>query len=201
MSLIAAQPIYRTVNRFARRLLPLLAVVLLGGPLALLAQPSTVILVRHAEKAAVTGDDPPLSELGTVRAADLALALRASIPSAIIVSSRQRTALTAADVVRASGTTPQIVSLDGGGAVHIAAVAKAVQQASGVVLVVGHSNTIPAVIKALGGPSLPDICDATYSHLFVMTPARDGKPSTLVMSRYGAHEGPVPASCGGMIPK
>ena len=201
MSLISSKRLGHNVYEMWFRIVPLLGVALLGSACALDAQPSSVILVRHAEKAAVAGDDPPLSELGTARAADLAIALRASMPSAIIVSSRQRTALTAADVAKTSGITSTVVSLEGGGAAHIAAVAKAVQQASGVVLVVGHSNTIPAVIKALGGPSLPDICDATYSHLFVMTPARDGKPPTLVMSRYGAKEGPVPASCVGMIPK
>jgi len=62
--------------------------------------------------------------------------------------------------------------MEGGAATHIAAVAKAVQQAKGVVLVVGHSNTVPAIIKALGGPTLPDICDANYSYFFVLTPAR-----------------------------
>ncbi len=201
MSLMLSKRLCHNVYWLWFRLVPLLGVVLLGSARVLTAQPSSVILVRHAEKAAVAGDDPPLSELGTARATDLALALRASMPSAIIVSSRQRTALTAADVAKASGIAPTVVSLDGGAAAHIAAVAKAVQQASGVVLIVGHSNTIPAVIKALGGPGLPDICDATYSHLFVMTPARDGKPPTLVMSRYGATEGPVPASCVGMLSK
>lgn len=92
-----------------------------------------------------------------------------------------------------------MVSLEGGGAAHIAAVASAVSQTKGVVLVVGHSNTIPAVIAALGGPRLPDICDATYSDLFVLTPPRGGATSTLVIFRYGANEGQVPASCTGMI--
>jgi phosphohistidine phosphatase SixA len=177
--------------------------VMAMAPTATTAQsgPSMVILVRHAEKAAVSGDDPPISELGHERALALAAALTSSPPSAIIVSSRKRTVETAADVAKATGVAPQVISLDGGGAAHIAAVAAAVRQTRGVVLVVGHSNTIPAVIKALGGPTLPDICDATYSHLFVLTPAHDGQPAALVMSRFGANEGPPPASCAGMIPK
>ena len=163
--------------------------------------PTAVILVRHAEKAAIAGDDPPISEIGHERARALAAALAASPPSAIIVSSRIRTAETAADVAKAVGVTPQVISLDGGGAAHIAAVVAAVRQSHGVVLVVGHSNTVPAVMKALGGPTLPDICDATYSHLFVLTPSRDGKSATVVMSRFGASEAAPPASCPGMIPK
>lgn len=162
--------------------------------------PTQVILVRHAEKATVGGDDPALSELGKARAADLAAALRSAPPSAIIVSSLQRTALTAADVVAATGVTPQAIPV-AGGAAHIAAVASAVQKQTGTVLVVGHSNTVPAIIKALGGPSLPDICDATYSHLFVFTPARDGRAASLIVSRFGANEAAPPATCAGMIPK
>ena len=160
-----------------------------------------VVLVRHAEKAAVPGDDPPLSDIGRERAEALAGAMVSSKPSAIIVSTRQRTALTAEVIAKRAGVTPQAISLDGGGAAHIAAVAKAVQQATGVVLVVGHSNTVPAIIKALGGPSLPDICDATYSHFFVLVPARDGQPAALTVSRFGAAEPAPPASCAGMIPR
>lgn len=172
--------------------------VVRATPLA--AQPSMVILVRHAEKAAVPGDDPPLSELGIARANDLWEALRASPPSAIIGSTRQRTTLTAAAVAKATGVVPQAISLDGGGAAHIAAVAAAVRAQRGVVLVVGHSNTVPAIIKALGGPTLPDICDATYSHLFVLSMTPNSAPA-LVMSRYGANEAAPPATCAGMIPR
>ncbi len=170
-------------------------------PRVVSAQPSLVILVRHAEKAAVPGDDPPLSEIGQQRARDLAAALVASPPNAIVVSSRQRTALTAEPVAKATGVTPTVISLEGGGAAHIAAVAAAVKAQKGVVLVVGHSNTVPAVIKALGGPSLPDICDATYTHFFVLQPASPTHAASLVMSRFGAAEAPPPATCAGMTPK
>jgi phosphohistidine phosphatase SixA len=177
-----------------------LVMIVTAAP-GLSAQPSMVVLVRHAEKAAVAGNDPPLSDVGTERAAALATALVSSKPSAIIVSSLQRTGLTAQVVAKQAGVTPQVISMEGGSAAHIAAVAKAVQQAKGVVLVVGHSNTVPAIIKALGGPTLPDICDATYSHFFVFVPARDGHPAALTVSHFGAAEPPPPASCTGMIPR
>jgi phosphohistidine phosphatase SixA len=186
-------------NALVRWCTRLCLAMLIAVPLQ--AQPSLVILVRHAEKAAVPGDDPPLSELGQTRAMDLARTLRAAPPSAIIVSARQRTGLTATEVVKATGVTPQVIALDGGGAAHVAAVAKAVQQSKGVVLVVGHSNTVPAIIKALGGPSLPDICDATYSDFFVLTPRVGDAPAHLVISRFGANEPPPPASCRGMVPR
>ena len=165
------------------------------------AQPSMVVLVRHAEKAAVPGNDPPLSDIGTARAAALAEAMVASKPNAIVVSTLQRTSLTAQVVAKQTGVTPQQIGMEGGSAAHIAAVAKAVQQAKGVVLVVGHSNTVPAIIKALGGPALPDICDANYSYFFVLSPARDGQPAALTISHFGAAEPAPPATCAGMTPK
>ena len=163
--------------------------------------PSMVILVRHAEKAAVPGDDPPLSDIGRVRATALAEALATSPPTAIIVSSRQRTSLTAEAVMARTRVVPLVISLEGGGAAHIAAVAAAVRQQQGVVLVVGHSNTTAAIIKALGGPTLPDICDATYSHFFVLTLANGAQPAALTMSRFGAAEPAPPVSCAAMIPR
>jgi phosphohistidine phosphatase SixA len=190
-----------------RRWLPCalgLAVLAMAAvPAAIRAQtgPSVVILVRHAEKAAVPGDDPPISEIGKERAAALASALLSAPPSTIIVSSRQRTGMTAEGVAKAVNLKPQVISLDGGAATHVASVAAAVRAAHGAVLVVGHSNTVPAIIKALGGPSLPDICDATYSQLFTLTPARGDQPAALVISRYGAAEPPPPASCAGMVPR
>lgn len=163
--------------------------------------PRLVILVRHAEKAAVPGDDPPLSELGQVRAAALAAAMRSSPPTAIVTSTRRRTFETSDTVSKHTGVVAQRISLDGGGAAHIAAVAAAVRKQRGVVLVVGHSNTIPAIVTALGGPALPDICDATYSHFFVLVPAVGTQPATLTLARFGADEPPPPASCVGMIAK
>lgn len=194
-----------TGRRVVRELAMLCVAVIVGGVstsrAAAQAGPSLVILVRHAEKAAMPGDDPPISDVGHARALALAMALKASPPTTIIVSSRKRTAETAEEVANATGVTPQVISLDGGGAAAIAAAAAAVRRATGVVLVVGHSNTVPAIIKALGGPTLPDICDATYSHFFVLTLAHDAQPAALVIARYGANEGAPPPTCVGMTPK
>jgi len=38
-----------------------------------------------------------------------------------------------------------------------------------VVMIVGHSNTLPAIIKALGGPDVT-IADDDYGELFVLAP-------------------------------
>ena len=67
------------------------AALLLAGA----AQAQTVILVRHAEKAAAPADDPPLTPAGLARAQDLKARLAAAGVTLVIHSEFQRTRLTA----------------------------------------------------------------------------------------------------------
>lgn len=164
-------------------------------PLRIEAQPSLVILVRHGEKEAQPADDPSLSPAGIARAQALADALKDTKPSAVIVTARKRTAETGAPVAKQAGVTPTVIELTGP---HVKNVADAVMKQTGTVVVVGHSNTVPAIITALGGPKLPDICDASYATLFVFTPARAGQAAQLVKSSYGAADAPNAASCAPM---
>lgn len=178
-------------RRFRLALIALAPFLLLGAAHAVSAQqgPSLVVLVRHAEKAAQPVADPALTEAGVARALALADAVAHAAPTAIIVSATKRTADTAIPSATKFGVTPQVISLVGGSTAHITAVADAVRKQSGVVLVIGHSNTIPAIIRALGGPTLLDICDSTYNLLFILLPARDGLPAMLVVGQYGAEQG------------
>jgi phosphohistidine phosphatase SixA len=179
--------------------------LLLFGALTLpstgVAQPSMVILVRHGEKQPTPADDPSLSDAGVARAQALAEALNHAPPGTIVVSSRKRTVETAAVVARRTGVTLTVVSLDGGGATHVQAVAEAVLRAKGVVLVVGHSNTVPAIVGALGGPTLPNICDASYATMFVLTPGANGASAMVVRTSYGVADAPGATGCAGMVPK
>ena len=158
-----------------------------------------VLLVRHAEKAAVPGDDPPLSEAGTTRARALADSLRGVGVTAVIVSPRRRTAETAAPLAAARGLTPEVVPFGASPAEHVQAVAAAVRRhAGGVVLVVGHSNTVPAIVTALGGPRLPDLCDASYATLFTVRLAASSGAPTVSRSGYGTPDPAGADSCAGM---
>ena len=191
-----------------------------GSPPA--AAPSTrqatvVLLVRHAEKAPAPADDPPLSEAGSVRARALAAALADAGVDAIVVTPRLRTRATAQPLADARGLQPEEVALAGGAAAHAQAVAAAVRRhAGGVVLVVGHSNTIPAIVAALGGPSFPDLCDGEYSNLYMLvlepgSPTGDpaagpAAPATtaahLVRSHYGQADDPAALrACAAMTPR
>jgi broad specificity phosphatase PhoE len=178
-----------------RRLILLLAAAVLVAPAAHAQSDRLVILVRHAEADGEPSSDPPLTEAGTARAGALARALRATNIGTVIVSPRARTRLTAGPLLANQGLEPNVVGFDGGRERHIQAVAEAVAAAPGTraVLVVGHSNTIPAIVGALGGPDLPDLCHGQYSSLFVMH-IGDGS-AKLVRGTYGTPDAPDAGEC------
>lgn len=149
---------------------------------AVLAQSTTVVLVRHAEKVDDSAD-PILSETGSARAAALADALADAGVTAIFTTQFQRTRLTAAPLGERAGVTPIVVAATSGN--HIADVAARVREAAneGTVVVVGHSNTVPAIILALGGPDVGQIPDSQYHNLFVLTLSDGGV--RLIRGEYG----------------
>ena len=153
------------------------------------AMPDLVVLVRHAEKAAETGGDRALSAEGEQRALALARALQGLKVNVIVTTQARRTQDTAAPLARAVGVQPQVVQARRGAlAEHVREVADAVRSQSGVVVVVGHSNTVPAVLAALGGPMLSDLCETSFHHLFLLRP-----PAGWAQLSYGAPS-PAPAS-------
>ena len=182
MARMRGMPAYRSLAGLAGT-----AIVFAGSTLA--AQPSTVILVRHAERAAEPANDPVLTEAGSQRALALREALRGARVTSIITTHLQRTQLTAKPIADAGGLTPIVVRA--GGPAHADSVAAAVRRrpAGDVVLVVGHSNTIPAIVGSLGGPKLPDLCESQYSMLYILEFAASGPPR-FIEARYGAADPP-----------
>jgi broad specificity phosphatase PhoE len=183
----------RLLTRFA------LAFTLAAGLSAIVsAQPSTVILVRHAEKASQTESDPVLSDAGTQRAKDLAATLADARVASVITTQYQRTRLTAAALLEATKLAPIVVATGSNTAAHVAEVAAAVRArpAGEVVLVVGHSNTIPAILTALGGPKMANLCDSQYSWLFVLEMSGPNPPK-LIRAHYGAAD-PADTTCAAM---
>lgn len=163
-------------------------------------KPTTVYLVRHAEKGTTPAADPPLTPAGAARAQALATLLTDSGVTAVITTELARTRETAAPLAAARRLTPVVVGVRVAPAAHISGVVDAVRaQGGGVVLVVGHSNTIPRIVEALGGPALPDLCDAAYSNLFVvrMVP---GRPATFTRTKFGAADPDGSDVCAGMKP-
>jgi len=163
-----------------RPLLRLLLTVILA--VLVMASPAscqlTVILSRHAEKAAAPPKDPPLSSAGEKRAALLAGLLTDVPVDAIYTSEYVRTQQTAAPLAAHNHLKPIVVP-----AADPAALVKAVRERqTGVVVIVGHSNTVPGIIATLGGPTV-SIADSEYDNLFILT--LDGSKSSLLRLRFG----------------
>jgi broad specificity phosphatase PhoE len=147
----------------------LLLLLLSGLFVSAAAAQSTVFLVRHAEKAAGGGTDPNLSDAGRKRAARLAQVLKDAGISRIFVTQFKRTKQTAAPLATRLHLTPISVPAE-----NSAQLNTQLRASSGNVLVVGHSNTISAMIAALGITTSIQIGENDYDNLFVLV--RHGTP-------------------------
>lgn len=143
-----------------------------------MAEPTQVIVVRHAERAAEPKDDPALSPDGVARAEQLAETLRLAQVGTIFTTHYRRTQETAGPLARKLGLKPQVLTIRKGELpAHIAEVAAEVRKASGVVLVVGHSNTVAGIVAALSASRPMILCETSFSHLFVVTPGEPARPA------------------------
>jgi broad specificity phosphatase PhoE len=135
-----------------------------------------IFLVRHAEKES-QATDTPLSLAGKQRADCLAATIKDNVIATVITSEFQRTQQTAAPVVSAGDITPKVIP-----AADVASTAHSAKEsaATGNVLVVAHSNTIPDILARLGVPKA-SVNDSEYDRLFIVTL---GSNPTLTAVRY-----------------
>lgn len=148
------------------------------------SQVTTVILVRHAEKAAEPAADPPLTDAGQLRANELARVLGSAGIDAIYTTPFARTRATATPLAAALKVTPIEMRTGPTYAADMAATIIAKHRGS-TVLVVGHSNSTQHVIHALGIADAPKIEESTFDNLFIVSLA-DGSEPRLTSLRYGA---------------
>ena len=158
----------------ARLLAALALIALTLIPLRASAQ-QAIYLVRHAEQVQ-SADDPPLTEAGQQRARALASFLRDAGITAVYSSQAQRTRQTAQPMAGALGVQVQQVPRENT-AELIARVRK--EEPRGRVLVVGHSETVPQILKALGHPEELTIDRTDYDNVFVVVPNGTAPPTVL----------------------
>jgi broad specificity phosphatase PhoE len=161
-----------------------LVFALLATSLAAAPQPvTTVILVRHAEKAS-QDDDSPLSVAGVERAKELARVLSGVKVDAIYTTQFKRTRDTALPVAEALGVTPVVRNT---GKTYATDLAKHIIDAhrGQTVLVVGHSNSTIDVIKAFGASDVAAMPDSQYDNLYVLTDVEGAAPKVVTL-RFGA---------------
>ena len=135
-----------------------------------------MILVRHAERLS-SGSDPGLSAAGKRRAALLANMFGDANVSLILTSRFRRTRDTAAPLAHKTGLTPEVIADDS------AQARTQILSGGPCVVVIGHSDTVPAFIQVLGGPSGIEILDEEFYRMFVISMAPSGAVSLLQM-RY-----------------
>jgi broad specificity phosphatase PhoE len=142
------------------------------------ADAQSVFLVRHAERAdagaapAMMASDPDLSPTGTARAESLAAMLKDANVRTIVTTEYKRTKQTAAPLARTLGIEPAVIASQ-----DTAGLAARLKAATGNVLVVGHSNTLPEIIKLLGIDEPVTIAEAAFDDLFIVS--RVGAPALL----------------------
>jgi broad specificity phosphatase PhoE len=168
----------RAILRFLR--LPLAAAVLLAAVPAS-AQVTTVLVVRHAEKASTGGKDPHLSPAGRLRAKELAHAAGAAGVTAVYATHLQRTQETVAPLAAALRLTP--VVKDAGRTEELVEEIQSTRRGQ-TVLVCGHSDTVPEIVKRLTGTAVEPIPDARFDGLYVVT-LNEGESGRVTRVRYG----------------
>jgi phosphohistidine phosphatase SixA len=142
-----------------------------------------IILVRHAEKALDANEaSVPLSEAGRARAARLAQMLAVSGVTAIYATDTERARQTAEPLARASKLeirTYSPRSAAGKLAPQLLLDRLKKDDPSGIVLVVGHQNTVPNLLAALGYGEKSDIGDKQFDDLFIVVPKATGPPAVV----------------------
>lgn len=166
-------PRNRIGSRAGRRVLVSLALVMTAIPA--LAQ-QAVIIVRHAEQEQTGGGmmdgDPPLNEKGRLRAAALAEHLRDAGVDVIVTSQYLRARETVGPLSAALKLQPETVLKDDGAG--LTRVLK--KRESATVLVVGHSDTIPGILTALGHPTSIDFPKTEFNNAWLVVPRAQGVP-------------------------
>ena len=170
-----------------RRIFLALAALVLAAPALAAAQeePIVVYLVRHAERAddganpgmAVT-DDPPLSAAGWERSYLLARVLADAELTRIHSTDRKRTRSTGQPTSEATGL--EIEAYDPS---DIIAFARRLSAMPGRHLVLGHSDTTPQLVEALGGDPGDPIEKLEYDRLYIVSLIEGGASTVLI--RFG----------------
>ncbi len=158
--------------------------------------PAVVVLVRHAERedqlspddspsgpdGALRGtpDDPALSRLGQERSGLIAELLADAQLGDVWSTDYLRTRETALPTADAAGLA--INAYDPG---DLPAFAESLIEMGGRHLVVGHSNTTPELVAALGGDPGSPIDESEYDRLYVVS-VLPGSATTTVLLRFGA---------------
>lgn len=166
-------------------------ILLLLVALALFSCGNTIYIVRHAEKAPVEAGasqmmatDPPLSDLGKVRAIALRDKLKGRNVHFIFSTNTKRTIATAQPLNELRGNTRIDIYSSKKDSVD-AFIERLKTIRTGNALVVGHSNTVDDIVNKLcQRTEIPaDLKDNEYDNLFILK--RKGNSYRFIKEKYG----------------
>ncbi len=142
-----------------------------------------VFVVRHAETT-TDPNDPGLSAAGQARAEALAQIVAPAQLGAVLSSQFRRTRDTGAPAAAAASLAVEVISVTAANLpTYGAQVATAARNhAARAVLVVGHSNTVPATVETLAGTPIPPIAETEFDRLYTIT--LDATGAHLEMTTY-----------------
>ena len=148
------------------------------------ATTTTVVIIRHAEKQIGTIDDAPLSPQGEQRATRLAQMFGDSDAfgrvKRVYVTDTRRTQQTAAGLTQRIGVSPVVLDPKASAGEIARRVLR--ENRGGLAIVVGHSNTVPALVKQLSGADqVPAMGDEEFDTMYVVTVPTIGNASVLRM--------------------
>ena len=126
-----------------------------------MTQVPTIYVSRHMRKD--DGDDPNLSAQGAAEALRLAELLKGKGIAAIFVTPTKRSRETAQPLATATGAPVETYDPRDN-----AALAKMVATIPGSILIVGHSNTVPAIVAAVGGSPPGPMTEEEFGRLFAV---------------------------------
>jgi phosphohistidine phosphatase SixA len=145
---------------------------------------TTVIVLRHAEKqdpSPLPDNQVPLTAAGQARAATLAQVLAREGVTKIYVTEKLRTQQTAAPLATLRGITPQ--QIPAANTDQLVTELRSFSNRGRVIVVVGHSNTVPAIVDKLGGGTIT-IGASEFDNLFVLT-LRKPSATRIIKATYG----------------
>lgn len=148
---------------------------------------TAIFLVRHAEKATDANEaSVPLSAAGRARAERLASVLANASITGIYVTETDRARQTAEPLARARKLEIRSYAprdAQGKPAPQLIVDRLRKDVPAGRALVVGHSNTLPEILAALGHSEKIEIPASQFHDLFVILP-REGGPPTVLRLNY-----------------
>jgi phosphohistidine phosphatase SixA len=152
-----------------------LVVIGIGFWLVTAASTTTIFVMRHAEKLTVNPDDPDpaLAPAGEARALELAQhfggAPREQALDAIIVTELRRTQDTVRPLANRLGIPVIVVKAEDPKGAAKRALS---EYRGGRVLIVGHSDTVPEIVKELSGAEVGPMSEADYGILYIVAVPR-----------------------------